>query len=116
MLGASGAFKSKSPLLKSNPSAVISFVAAFVQRLDAGASVSDLQRSLKHKLKIKIIQFAAHPSLLSSLGAGELPLRIPASSMRPTPHYFVIAHFKRAKQPSVVPAAIPFRLWRSLPS
>ena len=53
MLGASGAFKSKSPLLKSNPSELISFVAAFVQRLDAGASVSDLQRSLKHKLKNK---------------------------------------------------------------
>ena len=53
MLGASGAFKSKSPLLKSNPSELIAFVAALVQRLDAGASVSDLQRSLKHKLKNK---------------------------------------------------------------
>ncbi len=91
------------------PSEFSSFVAAFVQRLDAGATVSDLQRSLKHKLKIKIIQSAAHPSLLSSLGVGELLPKIPPRSMRPTLHYFVIALSKsRATQPIVVPAVIPF--------
>jgi hypothetical protein len=51
--GASGVPLSEIPSLKSTPSQFSAFVAAFVQRLDAGASVYDLQQSLKHKRKIR---------------------------------------------------------------
>lgn len=50
-LRASGVCQAKSPLCQSSSSSFSSFVAAFVQRLNAGASVSDVQRALNNSKK-----------------------------------------------------------------
>ncbi len=67
MLGASGVTRFDPPSIKSTPSEFSAFVAAFVKRLDNGATVSDLQRSLHHKQKIKYTNYSVCSSSESAL-------------------------------------------------
>ena len=98
------------------------FVGTFVQRLDAGASVSNSQRSLKHKLKNKNNSVCSSSESAFVVRCRRTSAENPSEFDATDTSFFVIAlSTSRATQPIVVPVAIPllpaispFRLRRSL--